>query len=72
MDRRHLRAEDGVVLPHFLCKGYLLNGRRHNSPLQILLLLYTDGSDQRTDTDTGRTQVIDFIDLQTGIDLAAV
>ena len=38
----------------------------------MLLFFYTDSSDERTDTDTGRAQVIYFIDLQTGVDLSAV
>ena len=56
MDRRHLRTEDGVILPHFLCERHLLNRRRNNGPFNMLLFFYTDSSDERTDTDTGRAQ----------------
>ena len=68
---RHLRAENGVLLTHLLGKGYLLNGSRLDVPFFILCLFCTDSSDQGTDTDPCRTQVVDLIDLQAGINLAA-
>ena len=36
----------------------------------MLLFAHTDSGEQGTDTDAGRTQVVDFVDLQTGVDLA--
>ena len=69
MEWRHLRAENGVLLTHLLGKGYLLNGSRLDVPFFILCLFCTDSSDQGTDTDPCRTQVVDLIDLQAGVDL---
>ena len=69
MERRHLRAEDGVFLTHLLGKGYFLDGSRLDGSLFILGLFCTDGSDQGTDTDPCRTQVVDLIDFQAGVDL---
>ncbi len=39
---------------------------------RILFSADTQGSNQGTDTDPGCSQVIDLIDLQTGIDLARI
>ena len=38
----------------------------------MLLVTYTQSCDERTDTDTGSSQVADLINLQAGVDLAGV
>ena len=69
MDRGHLRTDDGVVLTHLFGKRYLLNSGRTDVAVFAHLLTDTDRRQQGTDTDTCRTQVVDLIDLQTGVDL---
>ena len=63
MDRRHLRAEDRVVFPHLFREGNLLDGRGADRPLHIPHLPHPEGGKERTDTDSCRTQIVDFIDL---------
>ena len=70
VDRRHLRTEDRIVLPHLFGKGYFINSGGVDLTLLMLLFPDTDRRDQGTDTDPCCSQVINFIDLQTGIDLA--
>ena len=42
-------------------------------PFRVVpLLAHTDRGNQGTDTDSGRAQVVDLIDLQAGIDFAGV
>ena len=38
----------------------------------LCLFSCTDGSDQGTDTDPCRTQVVDLIDFQAGVDLVGL
>ena len=60
---RHLRAEDGIVLSHFLCKGYFINGSRFDSTFLSLCFLRADRCDQGTDTDSCSTKVIYLVNL---------
>ena len=71
MDRRHLRGEDRVGLPHFLGKDLLLDGRGADRPLLRMLLPDPDRCDEGAHADAGGAQIIDLVDLQTGIDLSA-
>ena len=63
MERRHLRTEDGIVLSHFLCKGYFINGSRFDSTFLSLCFLRADRCDQGTDTDSCSTKVIYLVNL---------
>ena len=63
VDRGHLRTDDGVVLAHLFGKRYLLNSGRTDGAVLAQFLTDTDRGQQGTDTDTCRTQVVDFIDL---------
>ena len=63
MEGGHLRAEDGIVLSHFLCKGYFINRSRFDSTFLSLSFLCTDRSDQGADTDPCCTEVVYFINL---------
>ena len=65
----HLRADDGVVFPHFFGEQHTLIGTASDGPLFALLLPYLDGGEERTHTDSGSPQIVDLIDLQTGVDL---
>lgn len=69
VDRGHLRTDDGIVLTHLFGKRYLLDSGRTDVAVLAHLFTDTDCRQQGTDTDTGRTQVVDFIDLQAGVDL---
>ena len=71
MDRRHLRAEDGVVFPHFFREDRFLDRGRKNLAYRLFPVMCTEGSEQRADTDSGSAEVVDLIDLQAGINLAA-
>ncbi|GFI50999.1 hypothetical protein IMSAGC020_02209 [Lachnospiraceae bacterium] len=46
MDRRHLRAEDGVILAHLFGKRNLRDGRGVDCPLLVPFLPYPDGRKQ--------------------------
>ena len=72
MHRRHLWAEDSVVFSHLFGKRYTFDGRRPDHTFFLLFLSGADGSQQRTDTDTCGTEVVDLINLQAGIDFSAV
>ena len=71
MERRHLRAEDRIILTHFFGKGNFLNGGRSDFSWLFLRFFGADGSKQGTNTDTGCSQVIYLINFQTGINLSA-
>ena len=69
MDRRHLRAEDGVILSHLLREDHAFQSRGTDLPFFLLLFLLPDGGEKGAYADPCRAQVIDLVDLQTGIDL---
>ena len=69
MDGRHLGAEKGIGLPHFLCEDYPVVGAGHDVSGVAPFLSYPQGGDQGADPDPGSSQVIDLIDLQDCIDL---
>ena len=69
MDRRHLGAQNGVVLTHFFCKDNLVDGRGTNGAFLMPLFPDTYCGQEGADTDPGSTQIIDLINFQTGINL---
>ena len=70
MDRGHLRAEDCVLLLlHLLGVGDLLLLRGADDALCFLFVADADRGDEGADTDSRRTQAVDLIDLQAGVDL---
>ena len=70
VDRGHLWAEDSVALVlHLLREELTIIACRTQCPLVVLLLPYTDRRNQRTYTDTCRTEVVDLVDFQHGVDL---
>ena len=69
MDGRHLRAEDGVGLSHLFCERHFLDGCRTDGAGLFLLLAHADRGQQGAHADAGRAQVVDFVDLQRGVDL---
>ncbi len=72
MDRGHLRAEDCVLLLlHLLGVGDLLLLRGADDALCFLFVADADRGDEGADTDSRRTQAVDLIDLQAGVDLSA-
>ena len=71
MYRRHLWTQDGVILSHLFGKGNLLNRSRADSALLLLCILGTKSCQKRSDTDSGCTKVVDLVNLQAGINLAA-
>ena len=72
MDRCHLRAEDRIIFPHFFGEYHPVEAGGNNFSLLFFLLTGTDGSQKRTDTDTGSAEITDLIDLQTGIDFSGI
>ena len=71
MEGRHLRTEDGVILAHLFGKYDFVDGGGLNRPFFVLFFFGADSRQKRADTDTRRAQVVDLVDLQAGIDLAA-
>ena len=69
MNGRHLRAENGIFLAHLLGEDHTLQLRGADLPLFLLLFLFPDGGEERTDADSCRSQVAHFVDLQAGINL---
>ena len=67
-----MRAKNGVILAHFFCKYYLFNRRRLNLAGLFLRILCTKCCQERADTDPCCSQVIDLINLQTGVDLVTL
>ena len=70
MDRRHLWADDRVILAHLFREDDTLVVGRLDGALLMLFLLDADRGQERANTDTGGTEVVDFIDLQAGVNLA--
>ena len=64
MDRRHLRAENGVILTHLFGKGNLLYSGGVELPFFAPLFSDADGSQKRADPDPCSAQVVDLINLQ--------
>ena len=60
------------MLPHFLSKYNLFNRRGLYFSWLFLLFLYTNGSQERTDTYSGCSQVVYLVNFQAGVDLATV
>ena len=63
MDRRHLGTDNGIILPHFFCEGYLFNGRRVDGTGTSQFFSYSDGREQGTNPDSGSPKVIDLINF---------
>ena len=70
MNRRHLRTEDSIIFTHFFGKYRAFKIRRLYLAFFWMLFPYADRSQQGADTDSGRTQIVDLVDFQTGINLA--
>ena len=70
--RRHLRAEDSVILLHLFGKDHTIHGSRLDDSFFFLLFLCPECCQKGTNTDAGSTEIVDFIDLQACVDLAAV
>ena len=69
MNRRHLRAEYGViVLLHLLREEDAVICRGLYGSLVVLPVADAERRDQRADADACRTEVIDLVDFQHGID----
>ena len=69
MNGRHLRAENGIFFAHLLCENHTFQLRGADLPLFLLLFLFPDGGEERTDADSCRSQVAHFVDLQAGVNL---
>ena len=69
MNRAHLRAEDRVGLAHLFCEDNRIDRGRVQLPHLRVGGADTDRGDQGTHADAGGSQIVDFIDLQAGIDL---
>ena len=72
MDRRHLRREDRVLLPHLLCKRNALDPGCFDRSPALLVLADADRRDEGAHADAGGPQVVDLIDLEAGVNLAGV
>ena len=73
MDGTHLGGEDGVVLLlHLLGVVDALERLYVRGRMDPALAPHGDGGEQRTDADAHRTQIVDFINFQLGIQLAAL
>ena len=70
MNRRHLRRENRVLLPHLLRERDDRLSVRLDLALRLLLLTDADGGEQGADPDARGTEVADLIDLEAGVDLA--
>ena len=62
MDRRHLRAEKGVIL-HLIGKLHAVDIARNRGRAVACLLSDLDRRDEGADTDPCRTEVADLVDL---------
>ena len=69
MDRGHLRTDDGVILSHFLGKLHFFDGRGADGAFLLFLFSDTQGGEQGADSNSGCSQVIDFVNFQAGINL---
>ena len=70
MKRRHVRAEDGIILPPLSGKDHTLIGGRTDLTRLLLFFPDADGGEKRADPDPRRSQIADLVDLQAGVDLA--
>ena len=73
VDRAHLGGEDGIaVLPHPLGKLRPVIGHLPGMRDDVALLPHVHGGEQAADADAGGAEVVDLVDLQDGVELAAV
>ena len=72
MDRRHLRAKDGICITHFLCKHNTVVRTGNDLSGVSSFISYTKGRNQGTDTDARSAQVVYLIDFQHSIDLTGI
>ena len=70
VDGRHLGAEKGVVLLHFLCKYHAVIGAGNDFALIMALVSHTDGRNEGADPDAGRAKVIHLVDFKHGVKLS--
>ena len=67
MDRRHLGAQNGILLTHFFCERHFLNGSRTNLPCFFFLFPHPNGGEKGAYPDPGRAQVVYLVNFQTSI-----
>ena len=73
VDGAHLGGEDGVALAlHLLGVVNALVGLDVRGRVDAALAPHGDGGEQRADADAHRAEVVDLIDLQAGVELAAL
>ena len=63
MNGRHLGAEKGVILLHLLGEHYPVIGAGHHPALKMSLVPYLYGCNEGADSYSGRSQVIDLVNL---------
>ena len=63
MNGRHLRTEKGVILFHLLGEHYAVIGAGHHPALKMSLVPYLYGCNEGADSYSGRSQVIDLVNL---------
>ena len=64
VNRRHLRAEDRILLLHLFRKRYFPDRGAVNFPFFLLGVPDTDRSQKRTNPDSCRSQVVDLVNFQ--------
>ncbi len=68
-ERRHLRAENRVILTHFFCKRYFSIEAGTNRTFFLFLFSHADSSQQRADTDSCSTKLLTSSIFKAGVDL---
>ena len=73
MNGAHLGGENGIALAlHLLGVVHALIGLDVRSRMNAALTPHGDGGKQRTNADAHRTEVVDLVDLEAGVELAAL
>ena len=70
VDRRHLRAQERVVLLHLFGEDDTVVSARYDLALKVLLVADTKSGDQRADANARCAEVVDLIDLEHRINLS--
>ena len=73
MNGAHLGGENGIALAlHLLGVVHALIGLDVRSRMNAALTPHGDGGKQRTNADAHRAEVVDLVDLEAGVELAAL